>query len=423
MKTEKNIWFCLSHKNLDLRALEEAQCDQFKRDTGTELELSLSYRPLPDNTGYQKNSFTPGLLNKRKAIRGLIAEVSEDQYRGYYSWVMQQYSRSATSFPFGIHLRATPLVSREFDYDTNEKVKTLMQRQEWFQASVTDSMTMAVSNIDRTNSHTKKSLRQHLMEICIFNDNLSSLFVSIDQVRVGKEKGAYKFTYPTLYQEKASRIVSNLTAYCLHTYGEEIMPTYFPPAVVSVAKKSRWDEEAGRVISQEEQNCEGVIQDIDALVWIKEPAKPTATPPDSQAQPSTDPSNTPPVINIETGSIGKDSVSAFGDSLLGGANRSKPNDASRPSTVFTPVVVAGRDDASVARSTASFSSKLLDDTVATVAQQGQTLKSILELLKQTHGGQALKDKVDSTSPDSEHDPAMSGTSAEAAPDTGVASGD
>ena len=119
MKTEKNIWFCLSHKKLDLRALEEAQCDQFKRDTGTELELSLSYRPLRDNSGYQKNSFTPGLLNKRKAIRGLIAEVSESQYRDYYLWVMQQYSRSATSFPFGIRLRATPLVSREFDYDTN----------------------------------------------------------------------------------------------------------------------------------------------------------------------------------------------------------------------------------------------------------------------------------------------------------------
>ena len=70
---------------------------------------------------------------------------------------MDAYSRNATSFPLGIRLRASPIISKNYDGDMNDKIQALMQRQEWFQASITQSYYMSVTNIDGLDQETQRS--------------------------------------------------------------------------------------------------------------------------------------------------------------------------------------------------------------------------------------------------------------------------
>lgn len=51
--------------------------------------------------------------------------------------------------PLGIRFRAVPLISKEYDMDTQDKIKILMQRQEHFQDSITSTFYLHVSNMLR----------------------------------------------------------------------------------------------------------------------------------------------------------------------------------------------------------------------------------------------------------------------------------
>ena len=56
--TVRKIWFCPSHDNLDVEALQEAQRWQYKFDLNVPLDLSLQYATIKDNNS--------GFYDKRK---------------------------------------------------------------------------------------------------------------------------------------------------------------------------------------------------------------------------------------------------------------------------------------------------------------------------------------------------------------------
>lgn len=160
-------------------------------------------------------------LGTRRYVKGIVAETTTEQFDAYYEWVMQTYSRSSNRFPQGIKLRAVPIISKEYDVDTQDKIKSLMQRQEHFQDSITSTFYLHVNNIDSKFPDTDKSLREYLMNIPISETNQNPIFLSIGIKQWGKRKGDLLFTYPKKYAQKASRIVSNLNSYCNRKYGEK----------------------------------------------------------------------------------------------------------------------------------------------------------------------------------------------------------
>lgn len=203
---------------------------KYKFDKDEELALSLKYTTIKDgNSGFYKNRAQEqdDSLGTRRYVKGIVAETTTEQFDAYYEWVMQTYSRSSNEFPQGIKLRAVPIIPKEYDVDTQDKIKSLMQRQEHFQDSITSTFYLHVHNIDSKFLETDKSLREYLMNIPISETNQNPIFLSIGIKQWGKRKGDLMFTYPKKYAQKASRIVSNLNSYCYRKFGEKILKQFF----------------------------------------------------------------------------------------------------------------------------------------------------------------------------------------------------
>ena len=268
MDTKQEIWFCLSREDIDIEALCTAQKNQYKFDTDENLELSLKYTTIKDgNSGFykQRNREQDNSLGTRRYVKDIVAETTAEQFDAYYDWVMKTYSRTSNRFPQGIRLQVVPIISKEYDIDTQDKIKILMQRQEHFQDSVTSTFYLHVQNIDTKFNETGKTLREHLMNIPISETNLNSLFISIGIKQYGKRKGDLLFTNPKKYALKASRIVSNLNSYCYKKLGEPVLYQFFSARATKQAKETKWDEEAGRAVSKTEQNLQSIMDEFDEL--------------------------------------------------------------------------------------------------------------------------------------------------------------
>ena len=361
--TKQEIWFCLSHHDIDVESLCQAQKNQYKFEKNESLELSLKYTTIKDgNSGFYKERTREqdNSLGTRRYVKGIIAETTTEQFDSYYEWVMQTYSRSSTAFPQGIKLRAVPLISKEYDTDTQEKIKSLMQRQEHFQDSITSTFYLHVSNIDKAYTATGKTLRQHLMNIPVSATNQQPLFLSIGIKQWGKRKGDLLFTYPKKYAKTASRIVSNLNSYCYKSLGEKVLREFFSVRATKSAKETTWNEEEGRAISKVEQSLAEIVEEFDAMDYV---VKPKAPPPVQTGQTTMD-QHAPPVEQIDAAT--QDDISSFGNSLLGG-HRQVAARASAFATTFNPP-----DDGTAAKSVA--------ETVSSLDSRLTALEGKLEVL-------------------------------------------
>ena len=100
--TKQEIWFCLSHDDIDVENLCQAQKNQFKFDTDETLALSLKYSVIKDgNSGFYKERAQEqdDSLGTRRYVKGILAETTTDQFDAYFEWVMKIYSRSSNTFP------------------------------------------------------------------------------------------------------------------------------------------------------------------------------------------------------------------------------------------------------------------------------------------------------------------------------------
>ena len=393
--TKQEIWFCLSHDDIDVESLCQAQKNQYKFEKNETLELSLKYSTIKDgNSGFYKERVREqdDALGTRRYVKGIIAETTAEQFEDYYDWVMQTYSRSSNSFPQGIKLRAVPLISKEYDTDTQEKIKSLMQRQEHFQDSITSTFYLHVSNIDTPYTPTGKTLREHLMNIPISDTNPQPLFLSIGIKQWGKRKGDLLFTYPKKYAKTASRIVSNLNSYCYKKFGEQILKQYFSVRATKSAKDTTWNAEEGRAVSKVEQNLAEIVEEFDAMDYVTIPD----TAPPKQTGQTTMKQHVPPVEQIDAAT--QDDISSFGNSLLGGQRQAQAR-ASAFSTTFNPP-----EDATVARSVAETVSSL-DSRLTALENKLDVLDRMSAFLdrfdqgKQTGNGTAVtpQDSAKSTS--------------------------
>ena len=375
MDTKQEIWFCLSHDDIDIESLCIAQKNQYKFDTNESLELSLKYTTIKDgNSGFykQRNREQDDSLGTRRYVKGIVAETTTEQFDAYYDWVMKTYSRSSNRFPQGIRLRAVPIISKEYDIDTQDKIKILMQRQEHFQDSVTSTFYLHVQNIDTVFNETGKTLREHLMNIPISETNQNSLCISIGIKQYGKRKGDLLFTYPKKYAQKASRIVSNLNSYCFKTLGEPVLHQFFSARATKQAKETKWDAEAGRAVSKTEQNLQSIMDEFDELDYIEAP---------EQSKPSTqttiDQHAAPPVAQIDAQT--QDDISSFGNSLLGGNKQAAPRQSAFATTFNPP------DDHSVAKTVAE-TVQSLESRMSAIEDKLQALDRLTAFLDKMENG-------------------------------------
>ena len=383
--TKQEIWFCLSHEDIDVDSLCEAQKNQFKFENDETLALSLKYSVIKDgNSGFYKERAREqdDSLGTRRYVKGILAETTTEQFDAYFEWVMKTYSRSSNTFPLGIRLRAVPLISKEYDMDTQDKIKILMQRQEHFQDSITSTYYLHVNNIDTEFKQTGKTLRQHLMEIPVSVTNQQPLFLSIGIKQWGKRKGDLLFTYPKKYAKKASRIVSNLNSYCYKKLGEPVLTAYFSARAKKQAIETTWDENEGRAISSTEKNLKAIMDEFEEMDYIETRAAP------KKNQTIID-HHMPPVNQVDTAT--QDDISSFGNSLLGG-NRQAQVRASAFATTFNPP-----DEGSVAQ-------RSMADTVTSLESRMTALESKLEALDRIT---AFLDKLDKKTSGSTVTPASS----------------
>ena len=375
MDTKQEIWFCLSHDDIDIESLCTAQKNQYKFDTNESLELSLKFTTIKDgNSGFykQRHREQDDSLGTRRYVKGIVAETTTEQFDAYYDWVMKTYSRSSNRFPQGIRLRAVPIISKEYDIDTQDKIKILMQRQEHFQDSVTSTFYLHVQNIDTVFKETGKTLREHLMNIPISETNQNPLFISIGIKQYGKRKGDLLFTYPKKYATKASRIVSNLNSYCFKTLGEPVLHQFFTSRATKQAKETKWDAEAGRAVSKTEQNLQSIMDEFDELDYIEAP---------EQSKPNTqttiDQHAAPPVAQIDAQT--QDDISSFGNSLLGGNKQAAPRQSAFATTFNPP------DDHSVAKSVAE-TVQSLESRMSAIEDKLQALDRLTAFLDKMENG-------------------------------------
>ena len=385
MKTERNIWFCFSHEHMDVDGLCQAQKNQYKFDTDEDLSLSLQWTVIKDgNMGFYKSRAREhdDSLGTRRYVKGILAETSKEQFDSYFEWVMQTYSRSSNKYPLGIRLRAVPIISKEYDADTIDKIQLLMQRQEHYQDSITSTYYVHVSNIDTKFPDNDKTLRELLMTIPISPDNPGSLFVSIGQQKWGQHRGDYAFTYPKKYSKHASRIVSNLNSYCYKHWGEKLLKQFFSVRATKQAVETQWDEKEGRAISLTEKNLVSVLDEFTELGYVDTP-KP---PPSNQTRIDGTP---PPVSQIDA--VSQDDISSFGNSLLGGQRQVAARQTAFETQPSDDKSVAQR---SVAASVASLESRMteIEKRLDTIDRLEQIL---LRLDSQSHKSQSA--------PSAEHD--------------------
>ena len=374
--TKQEIWFCLSHEDIDVDALCQAHKKQYKFETNESLELSLKYTTIKDgNSGFYKDRAREqdDTLGTRRYVKRIVAETTTEQFDAYYEWVMQTYSRSSTTFPQGIKLRAVPIISKEYDTDTQEKIKCLMQRQEHFQDSITSTFYLHVSNIDSTFTETGKTLREHLMQIPVSDANQQPLFLSIGIKQWSKRKGDLLFTYPKKYAKTASRIVSNLNSYCFKKYGEKVLRQFFSVRATKSAKETTWNEEEGRAVSKVKQSLAEIVEEFDAMDYV---TKPSPNKPKPTGQTTMD-QHVPPIEQVDATT--QDDISSFGNSLLGG-QRQVAARASAFSTAFNPP-----EDATVARSVAETVSSL-DSSLTALENKLDVLDKMSTFLDRFEGG-------------------------------------
>lgn len=264
------------------------------------------------NSGFYKNRSREqdDALGTRRYVKGIIAETTTEQFDSYFEWVMTTYSRSSNSFSQGIRLRAVPIISKEYDVDTQDKIQSLMQRQEHFQDSITSTFYLHVRNIDASFPQTGKTLRKNIMSIQISDTNPQPLLLSVGIKQWGKRKGDLMFTYPKKYATKASRIVSNLNSYFYKTFGEPVLNQFFSARAKKQAMETTWDANKGRAISKTEQNLKVIMDELDEMDYVKKPQTQKQT-----TQTTLDP-HMPPVEQIDAAT--QDDISSFGNSLLGG---------------------------------------------------------------------------------------------------------
>jgi len=395
MQTERRIWFCFSHEHMDVESLCQAQKNQYKFEMNEDLSLALQWSVIKDgNMGFYKIRAREhdDSLGTRRYVRGIIAETSKDQYDSYFEWVMKTYSRSSNVYPLGIKLRAVPIISKEYDADTIEKIQLLMQRQEHYQDSITSTHYIHVSNIDTKLHGTDKTLREHLMSIPISTENAGSLFVSIGQQKWGQHRGDYAFTYPKKYAKHASRIVSNLNSYCHKHWGENILKQFFTVRATKQALETQWDEKEGRAISLTERNLASVLDEFTELGYV-ELHKPSHT---NQQKPDT---SAPPVTQVDAAS--QDDISSFGNSLLGGQRQTAPRQTAFAITPSEDQSVAGK---SVAASVASLESRMTE-----IERRLETIDRLEQILLRS-----LPAPMDTSSQDGGHNNVVGDSTAETA---------
>ena len=349
---------------------------QYKFENNEDLELSLKYSVIKDgNSGFYKNRAKEqdDALGTRRYVKGIIAETTTEQFDSYFEWVMKTYSRSSNSFPHGIRLRAVPIISKEYDTDTQDKIQSLMQRQEHFQDSITSTFYLHVRNIDATFPQTGKTLRMHIMSIPISETNPQPLFLSVGVKQWGKRKGDLMFTYPKKYAKKASRIVSNLNSYFYKSFSEPVLKQFFSARATKQAIETKWDENEGRAISKTEQNLKEIMDELDEMEYVEKPAAPKQT-----AQTTLD-AHMPPVEHVDAAT--QDDISSFGNSLLGGQKQAAVR-ASAFATTFNPP-----GDESVAQRSMADTVTSLESRMTAIESKLSALDRITSFLYKLEQGQ------------------------------------
>jgi len=80
------------------------------------------------------------------------------------------------------------------------------------------------------------------------------------------------FTFIEKYRDEAISRVADLGSYLYHHYGAYVIRKYMTPAAAERARTSKWDVKRNCAVSQEEEEYENMIQEIEnSYDWLQNP--------------------------------------------------------------------------------------------------------------------------------------------------------
>ena len=249
-----------------IMTLEQYAEVEFKR----KIKVNVIWRKIVDpvlvNRGGRKIK-TQNNNGDNTTVQAYHLECENGYEDEYATLVARMYSSRRNRPPCAERMRFIGLSQR---YQNSSFLRTQSQlrtKQLWFLASIGTAKSYEVTEIDYISSKVGHSLRAYIVKMRTTDGH--PLFWTLDDAWNGD---GTVFTFIEKYRDEAISRVADLGPYLYHHYGACVIRKYMTPAAAERARTSKWDVKRNCAVSQEEEEYDNMIQEIEnSYDWLQNP--------------------------------------------------------------------------------------------------------------------------------------------------------
>lgn len=231
-------------------------------------QLTLRWRKVIDPSqpkAQWKNGKRQKTNKDEQEVKALYVEVVSGTETQVATALGAMYSKQVTG-PDDEKMRFIPSPTSVQHSQVLEKYGDIIRRQAWYAAGIARAACFDLTNINAAKGdHLPKSLRRMIMEMCTKDGN--PLFITMDKYW----DGSTSFVFPLKYEKEARNRVADLGSYLRFKYGDQVLIRHFTPAAAARAINSPWNEELGKADTPMNRELESIVEDCDAIDWLKAP--------------------------------------------------------------------------------------------------------------------------------------------------------
>lgn len=245
---------------MQIELLTLAMKDEIKKRGIAKLNFALIITTLKDRKRMTKAK------REGRPLKALHVEVAANKANRAKEIFLQFYGSKATSYPLDIWMHYVMAMKPSTNTKTCIQINTLRCKQAWFTTSISHAQSWDILELDRKVGNNKSTLRSLLMSITT-RDKTRPLFLGINKEYCGD---GHFFTFPMAHETEARNMISQFGSYWAHKHGNEILK-YLTPEAASRDKLALWDPVEYCARSEENEQIEKLIQEIDGFDWLQDP--------------------------------------------------------------------------------------------------------------------------------------------------------
>lgn len=204
--------------------------------------------------------------NEEHEVKALHVEIVTGTETQITTALGAMYSKQQATGPDDEKMRFIPSPTSVQHSQVLDKYGDIIRRQAWFAVGIARAASFDLININAAKGdHLPKSFRSMIMEMRTTDD--IPMFITIDKYW----DGSTSFVFPLKYEKETRNRVTDLGSYLRFKYGDQVLIRHFTPAAAARAIQAPWNAELGRADTPMNKELESIVEDCDAIDWLKAP--------------------------------------------------------------------------------------------------------------------------------------------------------